>query len=112
MTADPRSHTAENVLLVLDGLVPLHIMALADSFARERARWESSVVQLTDTISETGDRLLNPAQHTDRADRARLLSAIARALAIGAYQSGGVTWCGRHWCTDHAACAAPLAGGS
>lgn len=34
-----------------------------------------------------------------------ILNAIARGLAIGALQPGGVTWLGLHWCTaPHGAC--------
>ncbi|MEU7980502.1 hypothetical protein AB0B63_18460 [Micromonospora sp. NPDC049081] len=30
--------------------------------------------------------------------------AFTTALAAMAYQPGGVTWMGRHWCVDHAEC--------
>jgi hypothetical protein len=36
---------------------------------------------------------------------AEVFNAIAKGLGIGAYQPGGVTWLGRHWCTaPHGAC--------
>lgn len=38
--------------------------------------------------------------------RAELLTMLARALACAAYQPGGITVAGSHWCTDHAACEA------
>lgn len=44
-----------------------------------------------------------------RGEGAAYFAALARVLAAMAYQPGGVTVFGQHWCTDHAACLAAQA---
>ncbi|WP_433460721.1 hypothetical protein [Micromonospora sp. CA-248212] len=34
-----------------------------------------------------------------------MFNALARALAAAAFQPGGITFAGMHWCTDHQQCA-------
>jgi len=94
-------------LEILTGLVPLHILRLMHHPGElTRAQCESG--ELADTIAEYGDRLTNPGSFSDRghrAERSRLLNAIATGLALGALKPGGITWAGLHWCTEtHTAC--------
>lgn len=95
------------LLDVLGGLVPLHLLRL-QHHPGELARARSECGTLADTIAEHGDRLTNHGSFRDRdhrAERSQLLNAMATALALGAIQDGGVTWAGRHWCTQpHPAC--------
>lgn len=41
-----------------------------------------------------------------RPGTAGVFAALAGGLAAAAFQPGGVTWRGRHWCVDHARCEA------
>ena len=86
------------LLSVLDGLVALRLTQHPDTLA---ARHGLRAEDLADEIAERGDRITNPgafARGEDRGTRARVLGAMATALAIGATHDGGVTWMGRHWC--------------
>ena len=82
-----------------------------------RGQWAANAASL---VGHQGDALMWPA----RARRATVRSgvrvegtagtvgvfaALARGLAAAAWQPGGVTWLGRHWCVDHAACTAAAA---
>jgi hypothetical protein len=87
---------------VLEGLIPLHLVQLAELSDRARQRL---AVQYADELAAGADRLTAPGNFADRAERSRALTALAGAIAIGATQPGGVTWAGRHWCTQpHAGC--------
>ena len=56
-------------------------------------------------IAEHGDNVL--FHSTDRKHTTpKAFAVLARALAAAAFQPGGVTVFGQHWCTDHAACEA------
>lgn len=56
-------------------------------------------------IAEHGDNIL--FRSTDRRHTsAKAFAVLARALAAAAFQPGGVTAFGQHWCTDHAVCEA------
>lgn len=107
--------TSTDLLLdILGGLVPLHLMRL-QHHPGEMQRAYAEAGDLADAIAEHGDRLTNSGSFRDpahRAERARVLSAMATCLALGAMQPGGVTWAGRHWCTDPATCAGGHAGRS
>lgn len=79
--------------------VPPLIGHLEETSAEDRVilgKWEARVV------AEHGDALQYRVKGWTR--RAHL--ALARCLAIAAYQPGGITFAGLHWCTDHAACLA------
>ena len=99
----------EQLLLVLDGLVPLHLMRLSNPGELARAQREAAIPGgPADVIAESGDRLTasgNFQGDGEHRTRGRLLSALARGLALGALQPGGVTWAGAHWCAaPHPAC--------
>lgn len=123
MTAADARAADERLLLILDGLVPLQLMRLSNPRERERAfrkiissnviRFGSDLVDdpvmdsLADVIASYSDRLTAPGNFRKRADhheRGRVLNAVATALALGAFTPGGVTFAGRHWCTDHRRC--------
>jgi hypothetical protein len=54
-------------------------------------------------IAEHGDNLLY--RSTDRRHTtAKAFAVLARGLAAAAFQPGGVTFAGMHWCIDHEAC--------
>lgn len=99
--------STEILLDVLGGLVPLHLMRL-QRHPGEMSRAHSEAADLADAIAEHGDRLTNAGSFRDpahRAERARVLSAMATCIALGAMQDGGVTWAGAHWCVQaHPAC--------
>ncbi|MGW7001335.1 hypothetical protein ACWGCW_00560 [Streptomyces sp. NPDC054933] len=95
-----------NLLAILHGLVPLHIARLQnDPRALDRARDTAGAI--ADTIAGSGDRLTAPGNFQgpkEQASRRQALNALVRALALGAYQPGGITWSGAHWCVrphDH-----------
>lgn len=99
----------ERLLLVLDGLVPLHLMRLSSPVELARAQQESALPGgPADVIAESGDRLTasgNFRGEGEHRTRGKVLSAMAQGLALGAMQPGGVTWAGAHWCTAaHDAC--------
>jgi len=89
------------LLLVLDGLVPLHIARFASRPA-ERDRALAEAGDLADTMAAISDRLAaagNFPGTTARRERGRLLTTMATCLALGAEQDSGITWGGGHWCT-------------
>lgn len=109
MTDTAEAEALDRLLLILDGLVPLHLMRLADPGELARAHREAAADGgIADVIAHSGDRLTASGNfHGDgeHHTRGRLLSALARGLALGAMQPGGVTWAGAHWCAaPHDAC--------
>lgn len=104
--ADPAGDAAsalarEDLMSILDGLLAVNLLRFrAQPLELARARAEADAT--ADVLAEQGDRLTAPGNFSgaeERAKRGQALSAIARALALGALQDGGVTWAGRHWCT-------------
>lgn len=98
-TAATDDQALDHLLVVLDGLVPLHIARLTQPDEMVRAHEEAG--DLADRVSEAGDRLTAPGNFRspdDRQTRGRLLAAMATCLAIGAHEPGGITWAGAHWC--------------
>jgi hypothetical protein len=86
----------------LEGLVPLYLIRF-EAQPLELARAFAESDSAADILAESGDRLTAPGNFTgaeERDRRGEALSATARALALGALQPGGVTWSGRHWCTQ------------
>jgi hypothetical protein len=102
-TPEQESEAIDRLLLILDGLVPLHLMRLDRPGELARTHAEATAQDgLADRIAEAGDRLTAPGNFRDPEDRrirGRLLGAMATCLALGAHQPGGITWAGRHWCT-------------
>jgi hypothetical protein len=85
----------------LDAAVPLHIDEMRTWKPRHRADEAHCLAQV---ITEKGDVLQYGGQ---RGEAARTFTALARGLAAAAYQPGGVTFAGRHWCVEaHIACPA------
>jgi len=89
------------LLLVLDGLVPLHIARFASRPA-ERDLALAEAGDLADTMAGIADRLTaagNFRNSAARRERGQVLTAMATCLALGAEQDSGITWGGGHWCT-------------
>lgn len=89
--------------------VPLEIERMADADPQTRidyarARWE--IFQPNGGKQEkTAARLTGGAVlATDGARAGEEAAIVAQVLAAMAYQPGGVTAFGQHWCTNHAAC--------
>lgn len=90
-----------NVQAALAGLVPLAVADLARTTFEERAAYAEGAVEL---IAGHADQLMFASS---RSKPTGVLSAIARSLAVLAYQPGGVTALGVHACTrPHPGCAA------
>jgi len=53
-------------------------------------------------VAERGDVLQFGSKRKGQA--AEVFNALAEGLACAAYVPGGVTFAGRHWCTNHRAC--------
>lgn len=104
----------------LDGVVPLFILHFATMSPDERwamlteplpvgdrglsddylaAHPEERSASLMDIIAHNGDDLLHGGPNFEL-----VFNATAQALALGAFQPGGITFCGRHWCTNHDRC--------
>lgn len=82
------------LLIALQAAVPLHIVFMRDWTARERldrARWAA------DEVAAHGDVLLFGGE---RGAAAGAFNALAKGLAVGAYQPGGIDFAGLHWCVD------------
>lgn len=91
---------SEHLLLAaLEASVPLKIADLAHWPVEARIRHTDGCA---DIIAAQGDAL----QYGGKGCR-EAFGAVVRALAVGAYQPGGITFAGRHWCA--AACDCPAA---
>ncbi|GAB1646875.1 hypothetical protein [Krasilnikovia sp. MM14-A1259] len=91
--------------IALEMAVPLHIGRLRHVDA---ARRMAEAADAATVIGSHGDDLQYGGKHC-----ADAFNALARGLAIGAYQPGGITFAGMHWCTTiHEGCpqARPTAG--
>ena len=124
--SEDRDLGREVLLVHVDATVPLLLFAARqDGGASLRARAQEDadiiacgydVLLRPDAAWRKGDRDPAPHQLTrEQADAgvlarsyrpAELFNAVARAVAVGALQPGGVTLLGRHWCTSpHKGCA-------
>lgn len=82
--------------ITLETAVPLHIAELANTSTATKA---SIARDCADELAARGDVL----QFGGRGC-AQAFNALARGLAAAAYQPGGVTFAGQHWCVNHSAC--------
>jgi hypothetical protein len=99
VTTEHSDHYPPALLPALEVSVPLFIAEL-----RGTSHWQrvSLAREDADQIAAHGDALM--FRGTKKGQAARSFNALARGLAIGAYQPGGITFAGRHWCTDHDVC--------
>lgn len=89
-------------------------IALVESLAFFVPMWMDEIRNLTDDqrvarakrcgamVAERGDVLQFGSSRPGKATE--VFNALAEGLACGAYQPGGITFAGRHWCTDHRQC--------
>jgi len=83
------------IVTALTGLVPLCMLQLESmSPDRRDAVRETWAHEATDIIAESADALTESRDHKASA---KVLTAMARGLAAGAYAPGGVTFAGHHW---------------
>lgn len=90
---------ADLLPIALEAAVPMWIAKTAlmtDGQRQERA------AELAWVVAEHGDNILYRSRKSG--DSAFAFNALAEGLALVAHAPGGVTFLGRHWCTDHAAC--------
>ena len=86
--------------IALQAVVPLWIGRVRAMTPRQR---QARAAELGQVIAGRGDSILFRGK---RGQSAAVFNALAEGLAIGAFQPGGVTAFGCHWCTDHDACVA------
>lgn len=101
MTATPMTSASFEghalLLLTLEMAVPLTIAEVADWTFEQR---QAAAREASAMVAHHGDHLLYGGRHT-----AETFNALARGLAVGAYQPGGVTFAGAHWCVHpHPGC--------
>ena len=70
---------------------------------RGTSHWQRVALAHEDAaqIAAHGDALMFRSK---KGETARSFNAVARGIALGAYQPGGITVFGRHWCVDHDVC--------
>jgi hypothetical protein len=85
----------------LSAAVPLWIEQLRPLAPEQRLARASG---LADIIAEHGDII--QFRGGRKGDTAKAFNALAEGLAIGAFQPGGVTAFGQHWCVSHGECEA------
>lgn len=90
---------ADVLAISLSAFVPLAIAEMRGW--TDEQRWQASR-GLADTIGAKGDVLQYGGKGC-----AEVWGALTRGLAIGAYQPGGITFAGQHWCA--AGCDCPAA---
>lgn len=99
----------ERLLLGMEAMVPMSIAAIADWSEEDR---QAAAVAAVDVISSGADQLGEHNARKRDLPRGRVTATIARSLAVLAYQPGGVTWAGGHWCTaPHEGCPTPAGRG-
>lgn len=90
--------------IALSAAVPLWIEKLRPLEPEQRLARASG---LADVIGSKGDIILY--RGGKKGESAKAFNALAEGLAIGAFQPGGVTAFGSHWCVNHAECEAAKA---
>ncbi|GIH70294.1 hypothetical protein [Sphaerimonospora thailandensis] len=93
---DQTAITRRKLAITIQALVPLRVLELAGTSFEERER---AVGRASQVIAEHGDDLQFGGRH-----RPDAIKTLVRALAVLAYQPGGVTYEGMHFCVDHAEC--------
>jgi hypothetical protein len=88
----------------LSAAVPLWIEKLRPLTAEQRIARASG---LSDIIAAHGDIILY--RGGKKGESAEAFNALAEGLAIGAFQPGGVTAFGQHFCVNHEECKAARA---
>jgi hypothetical protein len=88
----------------LSAAVPLWIEKLRPLDPEQRIARASG---LADIIASQGDIILYRSKK--KGESAKAFNALAEGLAIGAFQPGGVTAFGQHFCVNHAECEAAKA---
>lgn len=99
MTGDMLAARPEMGLLMVT--VPMAIAELRGATTAERLAIGAQAVQF---IAEHGDDILFRSKQ--RGKSAEAFAWLTRALAVGAYQPGGVDFAGFHFCTSHDECEA------
>jgi hypothetical protein len=94
-------HYHDALVATLELAVPMRIWELEGRTPEQRAVIAKRCAQV---VAERGDNLMFGSKRKGKT--AAVFNALAEGLACAAYQPGGVTFAGRHWCTDHAACLA------
>lgn len=87
--------------IALSAAVPLWIEELRRLEPEQRIARASG---LADIIASQGDIILY--RGGKKGESAKAFNALAEGLAIGAFQPGGVTAFGQHWCVNHDECEA------
>jgi hypothetical protein len=95
----PRAGAVDLLLASLAAAVPLAVEEMRGWTVEQR--WQATA-GLADIICAQGDVLLYGGKGC-----AKAWGALMRALAVGAYQPGGSTFAGLHWCA--AGCDCPQA---
>lgn len=89
----------------LQAAVPLWILQLSqlapDHRDHVRQRWAEEAAE---QVAYRGDTLQYGSKK--RGEAAAVFNALARGLAAGAYQPGGIAAFGEHWCVNHGECVA------
>ena len=86
----------KQLVTLLDGLVPLHMLTLSRK-GISQARIDAAL----ETISSSGDAF-EPGGVRSKDARGSLLGALAEAIAMIALTNpDGVDLFGSHWCCDH-----------
>ncbi|MFI1194047.1 hypothetical protein ACH4T9_12430 [Micromonospora sp. NPDC020750] len=92
------------LVIALQAAVQLRILELRQHHPATRdrlcSRWAADAV---DPVASRADAMQYGGK---RGEAAQVFNALARGLAAAAFNPGGVTAFGEHWCVDHAACEA------
>lgn len=90
----------DHLLIALDAAVPLRIMMIRDRSPEMRA---SDGAFAVDVIASKSDALMFGGR---KGEAANAFNWLVKGLAALAYQPGGATFAGRHWCVNHTECEA------
>lgn len=97
-------HRHDALVGLLEVAVPMWILNLQGHSPEQRI---AIARRCADEVGSHGDTLMFGGK---KGEAARIFNTLAEGLAVAAYQPGGVTFAGRHWCTDHRACERAAAG--